>query len=160
MTSASACTIDVTAAPLSRDLDAVLIGLRAYNEHHTGPSKARLAAFLRRAALAPGVDGDESSRVVGGAVGFIAGRDFFLDWLWVVDDLRGQGAGSRLLDAIEQAAREHGCERCTLNTFSFQAPAFYRGQGYQVLAEIPDFLVGFTKIYFRKPLTPAPGAGG
>lgn len=134
---------EVTTTATADDLNHVQRQLRLFNEQFVGQSKARLAVFQR----AP----DERG-IVGAAVGYLVGEEIFIDWLWVEQPLRGQGHGAHLLAAAERAAIAHGCKRVTLNTFSFQAPDFYRKQGYTMLAEIPDFMVGFTKIYFRKEL--------
>jgi len=36
----------------------------------------------------------------------------------------------------EAEARKRGCSNATLNTFSFQAPEFYRKLGYRIVATI------------------------
>ncbi len=135
--------IEVTTEAQVNDLQAVQSGLRAFNEHHLGKSKARIAVFLRD---------PDTGAVRGGAVGFIADTEILIDWVWVDDALRGQGYGRRLLCSLEDRAVEEGCTRVTLNTFTFQAPDFYPRLGYRKIAEIPDFLCGHTKTYFRKSL--------
>lgn len=134
---------EVTTTATADDLDHVQRQLRLFNERHLGQSKARLAVFLR----AP----DERG-IVAAVVGFLVGDEVFIDWVWVEESLRGRHLGAHVLAAAEKAAFDHGCKRVTLNTFTFQAPDFYRKQGYRVLAEIPDFMVGQSKIYFRKEL--------
>jgi len=140
----AAYLLDVTTAAKLDDLAAVQTGLRQFNEAHLGAPKGRLAVFLRESP-----DGT----IRGGVVGNLIRDELFIDWLWVADDLRGQGFGARLLAAGERAAAERGVQRVTLNTFSFQALGFYHKQGYQTLVEIPDFMCGESKIYLRKPLS-------
>ncbi len=75
---------------------------------------------------------DASGRVVGGAVGRSWGLCCELQQLWVEPVSRGKGLGARILRAFEGRARERGCRTFYLETFSFQAPDFYRSQGYEV----------------------------
>jgi ribosomal protein S18 acetylase RimI-like enzyme len=75
-----------------------------------------------------------------------------IDLMWIKDDLRGRGYGSRLLTLIEDAARQRGAKHAHLDTFSFQAPGFYKKHGYQVFGELPDFPSGHTRYYLVKQL--------
>ncbi len=50
--------------------------------------------------------------------------------VWVREDARQSGWGGRLLDAAERVARDRGCERVHVSSFTFQAPEFYARHGY------------------------------
>jgi GNAT superfamily N-acetyltransferase len=118
--------------------------LTEYNEDAVGyGDQARVAAFAR----------DEDGDIVGGVFG-----STYWDWLeisllWVREDLRGQGIGSRLLKAAEAAGVERGCHHAMLDTFSFQSPTFYRKHGYEVFGEIDGFAGAHTRYYLQKRLT-------
>lgn len=75
---------------------------------------------------------DEVGEVIAGAAGRTFGDWLLLDTLWVSEVLRGQEVGSRLLGAMEEAARSRGCHQVWLETLSFQARPFYEKQGYKV----------------------------
>jgi len=75
-----------------------------------------------------------------------------LDLLWLQQGLRGQGWGHPLLRAAKEEARQGGCHDAYLDTFSFQAPEFYRKHGYQVFGELADFPVGHRRTFMRKRL--------
>lgn len=75
-----------------------------------------------------------------------------IDFLWVHDDLRGQGFGRELLAAAERQAFEQGCQYAYLTTYSFQAPQFYQKMGYEIVAEIKDYPPGHTKYTLKKAL--------
>lgn len=77
--------------------------------------------------------------VIGGAVGRTWGRCVELQQLWVKPDRRGEGLGTRLVQAFEQRAIERGCRLSYLETFSFQAPDLYRSLGYEVVATIEGY---------------------
>lgn len=94
---------------------------------------------------------------LGGVLGAIWGGWLQVKFLWVAASVRGQGHGSRLLQAAESYAVERGCVAATLETFSFQARPLYERQGYVVFGSLEDYPPGHTKFYLRKSLT-APGA--
>src|SRR5437016_4804670 len=80
---------------------------------------------------------DEAGAIVGGVAGNHGSFGWlYVDALWVADDLRGHGYGKRLMGMIEAEAVRHSCTNVYLNTFSFQAPAFYKKLGYTVFAEL------------------------
>ena len=101
-----------------------------------------LAIFLR----------DEAGQVRGGVVGYCWARRLYLEYLWVEERLRGQGHGARLLAAAEEEARGNGYTDVVLNTFDFQAPAFYPKYGYEIFAEFSDQPPGHTLYFLRKRL--------
>ena len=92
--------------------------------------------------------------VVGGVYGATAWSWLMIDGLWVSEELRGQGLGSRLLAEAEALAAKRGCRGSWLGTFDFQARAFYERHGYTVFAELPGFPEGHTHFHLRKDLAP------
>ncbi len=72
--------------------------------------------------------------------------------MWIKEELRGCGYGHRLLTRIEDEARQHGAKNVYLDTFSFQAPDFYKQHGYQVFGELPDFPSGHQRYFLTKQL--------
>jgi GNAT superfamily N-acetyltransferase len=95
---------------------------------------------------------DAEDRVIGGAVGRTWGRCCELLQLWVHDDHRGRGLGTRLMTAFETEARQRGCELVYLCTFSFQAPDFYARLGYEPVLRIAGFTGGITRLDMHKRL--------
>ena len=49
-------------------------------------------------------------------------------------------------------AREKECVGIWLDTFSFQAPAFYQKMGYSELGQIVDYPPGHRRHFFQKRL--------
>ncbi|MBS0644783.1 MAG: GNAT family N-acetyltransferase [Acetobacteraceae bacterium] len=90
--------------------------------------------------------------VMGGLTGHVWGGWLHVGFLWVSESIRRQGHGARLLDAAETMARERGAVGATLETFSFQAPNFYRSHGYTVCGQIDGYPPGHTKFFLRKDL--------
>ena len=66
--------------------------------------------------------------------------------------MRGQTIGSKLLKQAEETAKERGCQYVFLDTFSFQAPAFYEKQGYKNVFTLEGYPVTGKRYYFTKTL--------
>jgi len=77
---------------------------------------------------------------------------FYINLMWVKDEFRGQGYGHRLLMLAEEEARKRGAKNAYLDTFSFQAPDFYKKLGYQDFGELGDFPAGHTRYFLKKEL--------
>jgi ribosomal protein S18 acetylase RimI-like enzyme len=101
-----------------------------------------LAFFLR----------DEDNAIVGGIYGNSGFGWLYISDLWVAEHLRGTGYGSELMQRAESEAAERGCQHVFLNTFSFQAPDFYKNLGYEVFAELKDFPEGHSRYFLKKDL--------
>jgi GNAT superfamily N-acetyltransferase len=77
-----------------------------------------------------------------------------VELLFVDEGARHKGVGRRLLETAEQKARELGARNATLNTFEWQARAFYLRQGYEEFGRIDNFIQGFYVAYMKKALEP------
>jgi GNAT superfamily N-acetyltransferase len=91
-----------------------------------------------------------------GLTGYVWGGWLHVNLLWVSELQRGQRHGSRLMDAAEAFAGEHGCCGVTLETHSFQAPGFYLKRGYEVFGTLDAYPPGHSKLFLRKRLEPVP----
>jgi len=118
-------------------------GINEYNTRHAGAEGYQRLCYV---LYAP----DES--VGGGLVGATFWDWFYIDLLFVKEELRRQGYGRQLLELAEAEASRRGARNAYLDTFSFQAPEFYTGQGYRVFGELPDFPRGYTRIFMTKAL--------
>lgn len=49
---------------------------------------------------------------------------------WVDTDIRGRGIGSAMMSALETEAIQRSCTKAALDTYSWQALAFYRRLGF------------------------------
>jgi GNAT superfamily N-acetyltransferase len=90
--------------------------------------------------------------ILGGVIGEIYWEWFYLDLMWIQDNLRGLGYGAQLLTAVEKEAKEKGAKFVFLDTFSFQAPGFYQKYGYQLFGELANFPPGHQRFYLTKEL--------
>lgn len=95
---------------------------------------------------------DEAGTIQGGLTATVFWGHLHVDFLWVDESLRGQGQGSALIEQMEQAAKEKSCRLITLDTFSFQAPDFYKRNGYEVFGVLEDHPKGFSQYFLQKRL--------
>jgi ribosomal protein S18 acetylase RimI-like enzyme len=95
---------------------------------------------------------DADDEVVGGVLGEIWGGWLHVTTLWVAEALRGAGHGRALLRAAERFAVERGCTHARLESFSFQAPDFYRRHGYEPFGVLEDCPPGHRQYFLRRAL--------
>lgn len=120
--------------------------------------RGRLAAYkMENSRIADGADlavfvRDGAGELAGGVTGNAWGAVLEVDFLWVRADLRGRGVGQQILSKLEQEASLRGAKVSFLNTYSFQAPDFYRMQGYEVTEVIEGYPGGVEKIFLKKTL--------
>lgn len=95
---------------------------------------------------------DENGRLLGGLRSFVFLYWLNIDVLFVEGDVRGWGLGSRLLAEAERQAIELGAKNAKLDTFEWQAPAFYQKHGYEEYARVDDYAPGFYLAFMKKSL--------
>jgi len=118
-------------------------GIRDFNTQQAGDAQGKVLCFV---LYAP----DQS--IAGGVIGETHWEWFFINLMWIKEELRGCGYGHQLLLAAEQEARQRGARNAYLDTFSFQAPDFYKKHGYQVFGVLEGFPEGHQRIYLTKQL--------
>lgn len=118
-------------------------GIHHYNIQQAGDGHSKPLCFVLRAS---------DQKLKGGLIGQTHWGWFYIDLLFVNEELRGHGYGHRLLTLAEEEAQQRGAKHAYLDTFSFQAPKFYKQHGYQVFGELPNFPPGHTRYYLTKQL--------
>ena len=68
-------------------------------------------------------------------------------FLWVDDSVRHDGYGSQLLHKIEDIAKEKGCRLVLLDSFSFQAPEFYKSTATENMVLLKIILKGIVNTF-------------
>ena len=97
--------------------------LYEHNVEATGIADGKLlSVFLR----------NPDGAVIGGTHGWTWAGRCYVRLLYIPAKLRNQGYGRRLMQVVEQEARERGCHEIVLHTHDFQAPEFYRKLGFKV----------------------------
>jgi GNAT superfamily N-acetyltransferase len=90
--------------------------------------------------------------IAGGLIGETHWGWFYINLMFVKEELRSRGFGHRILTLAEEKARQYGAKHAYLDTFSFQAPGFYEKHGYRVFGELKDFPPGHQRYYLTKQL--------
>lgn len=134
--------LEITDRPAPADREAVRQGLIAFCDQFLGPCDLRpIGIFVRGSkGLRAGLIGETGRGVMKVAL------------LWVSEELRGQGVGSRLLRAAEAEAVARGCRKVLLDTYDFQARPFYERHGYRVFAEFRGFVRDHGSFFLTKDL--------
>ncbi|QRG66721.1 GNAT family N-acetyltransferase [Brevibacillus choshinensis] len=94
---------------------------------------------------------DAEGQLFGGILTEIAWNWMEVHYLYVSEELRKAGYGSKLMAEAERIARENKCDFIKLDTLSFQALEFYRRLGFEVYGQIEN-AGGFTHYYLKKNL--------
>jgi ribosomal protein S18 acetylase RimI-like enzyme len=121
---------------------AVLAGLGAYNDEHFGKQPIKSIAVSLK----------DRGKIVGGIVGHIWATVLFIQYFWIDQKQRGKGVGAKLIAAIEDEARRQGAVQAHVDTMSFQAPGFYRSQGYEEFGTLKGYPGGVTRHSLTKSL--------
>src|SRR5687768_16576913 len=134
--------LTVEDAPTPDDVAALVAGLDSHRRGKVGlkDDTKPIAVFARR-----------EGRVIAGADGRTQWGWLYVAHLWVDDEVRGAGLGTRVLAAIEDAARARGCRSVFLDTLAFQAAPFYEKLGYQEFGRL-DGYAGGAKHFLWKEL--------
>lgn len=93
---------------------------------------------------------DDSNVIYGGVLVNCWGRWAHIDFLWVSEQARHRGFGTRLMDMAHEQARALGCLGAYLETFTFQARPFYERLGYRVVGEVRGYPPGHTYYFMAK----------
>lgn len=76
----------------------------------------------------------------------------YVDCLWVKEEHRKAGLGSKLLKEIEKVAKEEECHLIHLDTFDFQAKDFYLKHGYEIFGVLDECPQEHKRYYLKKRL--------
>jgi len=135
--------LDINANPSAREIELLKDRIDTFNIGETKISDFKeIAIFVR----------DSASEYVAGIYAYTWGGCLDIRFVWVREDLRGAGLGSKLMQAVEHEAMNRGCHVATLETHSFQAPRFYQKLGYEEFGVLDAYPIGHKKHYMRKML--------
>jgi ribosomal protein S18 acetylase RimI-like enzyme len=98
---------------------------------------------------------DDAGEIVGGLTAWTWAGLLGIEMLWIREDRRSEGWGSKLLLAAEEEARRRGCDRACVSSFTFQAPDFYQRHGYTETGRTRGIPGGAEDVHLFKKLDPS-----
>ena len=93
---------------------------------------------------------DEKGNLLAGLIAETFGNWLEIEYLFVKEELRGQGIGSKLLQQAESEAKNRNCRFAFVNTYQFQAPDFYQKHGYKEVFRLQDYPYTGKRYYYQK----------
>ena len=133
----------VTKDGKQNDIDEIHEMLRSYNRRYReAAEKIPLGVFYE----------DESGRKLAGLTGETFGNWLCINYLFVADDLRKQGIGTKIVLSAEDEARKRNCKYVFADTFAFQAPKFYEKLGYKEVFSLNEYPYTERRLYYIKKL--------
>lgn len=94
--------------------------------------------------------GDE---IIAGLCAKCRGRWLYVELLWVDENNRNKGLGTKLLDKALQKGRENGCHSAFVDTYEWEAPEFYKKHGFEVTQVLNNIFGEFSRYHLSKKLT-------
>jgi len=120
------------------DKERIIEGLRSYNKKFMHSFEDFSLIIKEGDVLAGGIIAESMSDLLE------------IEFLYVNPAFRGKGYGKKLLESVENEAKEKGIKRILLNTYSFQAPGFYQQMGYEEILSVDPVFDNFSWHHFEK----------
>ncbi|QBY02960.1 N-acetyltransferase [Thalassotalea sp. HSM 43] len=139
--------IYLTTSPKPEELKTISLGIQSFNEQHLAKDvvyepDSKFAVFAK----------DSDGQIIGGIRANAFWNYCIIELLWLSDQARGQGVGSKLMKQAHQFAKQQGFAYVRTETVDFQAKPFYEKLGYQVYGELVDCPMGHTTYCLLKKL--------
>lgn len=114
-----------------------------HNSRSTGKSDGESISFVAH---------NGSGEIIAGITGWVWASVCEITYLWVDDAYRSKGVGKALLNMAENEAIQHNAHSILLRSYDFQAPDFYKKQGYGIVFVLENFPFGFDYYCLSKRL--------
>jgi len=128
---------------LKKERDIMVKGLLSHHASKGHPRKSSSYSVSLK---------DKNENVLGAVVVTFLWNGMEINSLWIDEPIRGQGWGSKLMEAVENEGKKRGCTIAYTNTFTWQAPGFYEKRGYKIYGKLDNFPKGASLTYFVKQL--------
>lgn len=89
-------------------------------------------------------------QVIGGALIWEHSDALYIDVLWCDENYRKKGVGTKIINIIDDIAINKRISKIFVDTYTFQAEAFYLKHGFYCVGTIPEYLLGHDRIFMRK----------
>lgn len=133
----------IAGEPSDKDAEVIREGMLAHHAASGHPRNEDVFSILLR---------DTEDKVIGAVIGSCLFGRMYIRTLWVDEAIRSSGWGRKLIEAAESEAVGRGCTHAYTDTFSWQAPEFYKKLGYEVVGAMEDYPLGERFTYLSKRL--------
>lgn len=144
--------------PKDENMDLIVRGAASPDDAYM-PIWAPLLAFNQKTVgdaqglpFALTITEPNSKEVLGGLWALSLWGSFYIGLVVTPEGARGEGLGSELMARAEAEAVARGCRNMWLDTYAFQARAFYERLGFAVFGQIDGPAPMFPRWFMRKDL--------
>ena len=143
------CTVAIIYKLNSKEDESIFMdnGLSTYNAQkcaYFGMGKTRRKKYL-------GFYVYDRGKKIGGVYGYIDPENWvYIALLYISDDYREKGIGSKLIALVEKLGRRSKCTGIRTETWDFQAIGFYEKRGFVVYGILEDHPIGATDYLLKK----------
>ncbi len=92
----------------------------------------------------------DKDNLIGGAIGYEQYNWYYLDLMYVNENYRDQGIGTKLLKQIDEYVKANNLSGIRTETWDFQAKGFYEKNGFVVFGEINNCPPGTIEYHLKK----------
>jgi uncharacterized damage-inducible protein DinB/ribosomal protein S18 acetylase RimI-like enzyme len=128
-------------APTDAEMETLDSRLTEFNKANTGRDDYSPLRLVIR---------DHDRSMIAGLKAITVWDWLYVEMLWVSENHRRSGFGSRLLKHAERVAKDRGCIGSCLSSFTFQAPEFYEKHGYGIFGQIENYPDDSSIFFFSK----------
>ncbi|GBQ10207.1 GNAT family N-acetyltransferase [Komagataeibacter rhaeticus] len=94
----------------------------------------------------------QDGTVLGGLIAQSRWGGFHIILLALDPKLQGHGTGKQLITIAEEEARRRNCHHIWLDTYEFQAKAFYQKMGFEIFGQIDGPAPVYPRYFMQKKL--------
>ncbi len=94
-----------------------------------------------------------NTKIIGGALIWEHSDALYIDILWCDDNYRKKGIGTKIISIIDEVATDKGLSKLFVDTYAFQAKEFYQKHGFYCIGTVPEYLLGYDRIFMRKDVS-------
>ncbi len=92
----------------------------------------------------------DGSQIKGGALIWEHSDALYIDVLWCNENYRNKGVGTKIISMIDDVAINKRLPKIFVDTYAFQAQAFYQKHGFYCIGIVPEYLLGHDRMFMRK----------
>jgi GNAT superfamily N-acetyltransferase len=135
----------ITDQVTKEDIETLHAGLRSYVDQYVGDEKNGISIKI--------VIRDGLNHVVGGLHAWTTIYNLLIEFVWIDEQYRNIGLGTRLFLEAESIAKKNGCVASLACPLSFHTPEFFHEIGYQTFGYSDTYPASVRENYMIKKYT-------